>query len=372
MRLWLCFMARRITENRRAISRDERGPKTNARCSTRTKMASAANEVRMLIMLGLLLSTTLVTLASVTAAPMSQQDYARAMGHTPTPHPGCFQSTYPIVAWNEVQCASRAMVPAYVGDGTDHSAKSGSSYMGYASGDFSTSGITSESDSYYGSNYYSLQINSQFFTCTPAGGSTADCWEQFVFQNSPVSGSNSLLYIEYWLIDYTAVNNVGNCPSTAPWSGWNLAYDSYTGLWSCWGYTQQTTLGNESPTNLSSLTFTGESDLSNSANDVAQLCDGGGCYSRSVSDSEFQLFYYWNEAEFNVFGHGTPPGGSASTANFNSGSSITVNVYEEDTNSNSVSPSCGNGAFTAETNNLTLGSCTAVMPPLAHIYFSES
>ena len=62
----------------------------------------------------------------------------------------------------------------------------------------------------------------------------------------------------------------------------------------------------------------------------------------------------WKQAEFNIIGDG---GGSKAT--FNKGSSITVKVAV--THGSTAAPSCAsNAGTTGETNNLTLGSCSAV------------
>lgn len=330
---------------------------------------------RLFSALGLAILMVLVSARTVPvgATPsMTHAQYDNIMSHTSSPGAGCFESTYPNTTWDRVPCVSEKVIATNVGlSYGDNPADSGSTNIGYAQGIFSSvSGITSESDSSLGSGYYSLQINSQYFTCTPSSEHSTKCWEQFDFQNNPGSGSQSLLFIEYWLIDYTTSSS-GGCPSTAPYSGWMEVLDTSNpnGYYDCWGYTQQTSVPNEPATNsgLAALTDTGMANYLSSGNDEADLCDGSNCYTRSVSDSELSLYSYWNSAEFNVFGYG---GGSQ--ASFNSGTSITVGIYLEDQSANQLTPSCGSGSTTEETNNLSLGTCSVVSPPGGHITFSET
>jgi hypothetical protein len=311
------------------------------------------------------------------ASQCSHYMYDSSMSQTPTPGTGCWESTYPSATWEQVACVSEKVAPTNVGSSYgDNPANSGSTHIGYAQGIFSSvMGITSESDSSLGSGYYSLQINSQYFTCTPASGTqdtysggNTGCWEQFDFENNPGTGSQGLVYIEYWLLDYTT-QSTGGCPSTAPYSGWqpevlgtNLKYD-------CWGYTKQIAVPNQPATNtgLAALIFTGMSNNLSSGNDEVDLCNGSYCYNWSVSDSELSLQNSWNSAEFNVFGS------SNSQANFNTPStSITVGIYLEDQSGNLLTPTCGTGSTTHETNDLSLGTCSTVNPPSAHITFTET
>jgi hypothetical protein len=327
--------------------------------------------ISVILLLGLLPLSNIGAVSGTST--VSAANYPSLMAHI-SHGLGCFVSTYPDTTWKQVPCGSHDLIPATVGNGNDHPAENNTTHMSWVQGDFSSvSGITKETDSYWGSNFYTLQINSQIFTCTPSGGASTQCWEQFVFRNLPGTGNPSVIFIEYWLFDYTSINNVNNCPNTAPASGWNLLWDSGEQKGDCWGDTASINLPTESPTTkLGSLTFTGTSNISSSGHDSVQICDGSNCYSQSVSDAELQLYNYWTEAEFNVFGFGTPPSGSPSTAQFNHGSSLTAEIFAQDGSANALSPSCGSGGTTGEMNNLTLGTCHRQTPPLAHIYFTDS
>lgn len=78
---------------------------------------------------------------------------------------------------------------------------------------------------------------------------------------------------------------------------------------------------------------------------------GSEAYSTTESDSLTGLASAWASSEFNVIGDG-----NASEAVFGSGASIKVNIAV----TSGTPPTCESGAgTTGETNNLTLGSCTA-------------
>jgi hypothetical protein len=99
--------------------------------------------------------------------------------------------------------------------------------------------------------------------------------------------------------------------------------------------------------------------------DEDELCiSGGNCYSVTITDGVVNLYQNWQNAEFNIFGYCC-----GSEANFNSGTSITVVNSLKDQSGNLITPSCVITGYTAETNNLNLGSCTASSGQIA---FTES
>ncbi len=351
--------------------------------SRRAKLSSAFGLI-------LLLSLISARVGSVGAATIvTTTEWDNIMSHTPTPGQGCWQATYPNTAWGDVPCSNETAPLTTVGHGAgDNIAKSGSTVTQWAQGTFtSVSGITHEGSTYpngsppcgsgypyYCSGYHTFQINSQYFTCTPNGTTnihSTKCWEQFVFYNSPASGSNSEVYIEYWLLNY-ATSSTGQCPSggSQPYHTWVelLNGSANPARWDCEAYTQVTTLGNQGDSNsaLYSLYFTGESNEGSSGNDESDICNGSNCYANTATDVYLQLYNSWTTTEFNIFG-----GGAGSQAGFNSATQLTVGVWLEDGNSNLITPSCGSGSTTAETNNLTLGSCTARSPPDPNISFPE-
>jgi hypothetical protein len=308
--------------------------------------------------------------AGCATSGMNAKEYANIMGHTPTPGPGCWQSDLPSTVWYAVPCSKPdyTNVPTVSGS-NDSSAGSGSTKTGWAQGDFSSvSGITSEGDTGFANpttnKYYSLQINTNDFTCTVTGGYSNTCWEQFIFLNIPTGGT---IEVVWYLPGYYASH--GPCPS--PFSrglspAQNDCIDIITG-----GAITHT---NDPTTQLDKLTLLGKSNFQSSGNDVAQLCDGLGCYAATTTGSALGLSNNWTKTQFNVLGYG-----GDSTAQFNSGTSLTAEIFAQDGLGNAITPSCTTmtigSTVTAESNNLNLvgtPSCVHSDPPLAHNSETES
>lgn len=117
------------------------------------------------------------------------------------------------------------------------------------------------------------------------------------------------------------------------------------------------------------LFLTGQANYESSRDDEASMCDGNGCYAATTTGSALGLSSNWTITEFNVLGYG---GGTQ--AQFNTGTSLTAEIFEFDHNGNGISPTCTTSIgsiVTAETANLALGTCTNVSPPLAHISFTD-
>lgn len=305
-----------------------------------------------------------------TNATMTAKEYAAYMNQTPTPGPGCWESNYPNTTWLSVPCSQPDYPVPTVGGGTDDYADySGTSNVGWAQGDFSSvSGITTEADSGnpcsnsngtgHCSDYYSLQLNTNSWTCTPPSGHSTTCWEQFVYTGAKTVGN---VAVWWYLPGYHGTWN--NCP---------------TGFSQPTGYpndcTDTTNIGvthaDPPTTKLGSMTLTGQANYEGSGDDEASMCDGNGCYAATTTGSILGLSSNWTITEFNVLGYG---GGTQ--AQFNTGSSLTAEIFEYDHNGNMISPTCTTSIgsiVTGETANLSLGTCTAVSPPLAHISFTES
>lgn len=324
----------------------------------------------MLLLLVLISPTAIVASGGSESAITTTKEYAAYMNHTPTPGPGCWQSNYPNTTWLSVTCSQPNYPAPTVGDGTDDYAKySGTSNVGWAEGDFSSvSGINAEADSGnpcsnsngtgHCSDYYSLQLNTNSFTCTPSGGHSTTCLEQFVYTGTATAGN---IAVWWYLPGYHST--WGNCPT---------GFSQPPGFPNdCTDPTNAGVLHADSPkTKLGSMTLLGEANYEGSGDDVAQMCDGNGCYAATTTGSVLGTSSNWTITEFNVLGFG---GGSQ--AQFNTGTSLTAEIFEYDHNGNMISPSCTTSigtTFTAETANLALGTCTGVSPPLAHISFTES
>ena len=292
----------------------------------------------------------------------------------PTPHAGCFAATYPSTVWQATQCVTAPLIPlgpspstvggssSTTGNGNDEVAHAPSGKLiGSSIGSFQTSGLTSETDSMYGANNYGLQVNSQFFTTSTiyTGGKSTTGWEQFVWINWPAQNTAGYEYIQYWLIGYQS--SYGSCPSTGPPGG--SSWMAYSG--DCYANSPGAVTPLETATNLASLSLEGFSNYNGAANDVNMFCVSGSCYDVSITDQVVNLYQNWQYSEFNVFGVG-----SGSQANFNTGTTITVTNTLKDQSANVIVPSCVNTGYTAETNNLNLGTCSSNSN--GQIIFTES
>ncbi len=93
---------------------------------------------------------------------------------------------------------------------------------------------------------------------------------------------------------------------------------------------------------------------------------GGTSYSLNAADSVVNLAQGWQFAEFNIFGDCC-----SAQANFNSGAALVVRT-NVDYGSTSA-PSCSNGGYTGETNNLSFATAPSAAPDTyPAIWFTES
>jgi hypothetical protein len=292
---------------------------------------------------------------AATPSPSAKAAWRDAIAATPTPAAGCFTAEYPSKTWVSVACTTapeRPYIPRAaghkgftVGDGNDYAAVV-TSLITSTTGTFPRiKGLTSENDEGQ-QNDYSLQINSQFFASPTCSGASnpKSClgWEQFVYS----SGSQAA-FMQYWLIDY------GNkCPA-----GWN----SYST--DCYKNSAAVGVPLQVITQLGNLKLQG---AAGSSTDKLTMTTDTKAYSTSGPDSVVSLAGYWMQSEFNIIGDG---GGSSAT--FNSGTSLTVNIALK--TSSSAVPVCkGDDGTTGETNNLNLGKCTAKGGSKPTVKFLES
>jgi hypothetical protein len=292
----------------------------------------------------LMLQTPPLITHAETASP-TMQTWIQDVNLLPTPGIGCWVATYPNVAWQLAPCSSFKPGPETVGNGYDDSADSINYNIADATGSFtSESGFSSESDSIKGTNWYSLQANSQTFSTTYGGKSTTG-WEQFAFINQGTSAGYA--FIQYWMLGYHS--SYGNCPA-----GWIQSSGD------CYENSNTVSTGYENPAYLNKYTLTGSVS---SGSDTSKFCDSnkGKCYSVSGSDS-LNLVNNWWDTEFNVFGYGV-----GSQANFNTG--ITLGV---ETNNFERGQGCSTTGYTGETNNLNLNNNCAGGLQQDYITFSES
>jgi FG-GAP-like repeat len=291
------------------------------------------------------------------------EQWRKAMRQIPPPQAGCFTSAFPTTQWQEVPCTTPPAHPyppargrgsSIVGNGNDVSASAGSSHISEAIGSFdSVSGVTTETGQVGGvggqvPNTFSLQLNTNFFSNSPAcngAANPANCqaWEQFVYSNT------GFAFIQYWLIGYNAA-----CPA-----GWNT-YGS-----DCWkNGANGASVPPQVIANLANLSVTGQANLG--GNDAITMSTGSNLYSAQNPDSTLFLAQGWQAAEFNIVGDCC-----GSQANFNAGSNLVVRTS---LNYGSVNPpSCLGQGFTGETNNLNFAAKpAATQKTLPAIVFQES
>jgi hypothetical protein len=300
-------------------------------------------------------ATTTTTHQSAAATAQWQAAIAR----TPEQGSGCYQASYPATQWHAVACVAAPNIalvptaahrsaaktgPVTVGDGTDYSAvvsglitKATGTFTGVSSG-ISEKGAVDGSGSQV-SNSFSLQLNSQFFTGSPActkssNPSGCQAWQQFVYTYN--GGGTGDLFMQYWLIDYNAT-----CPS-----GW------YTYSTDCYTNSSASQVSEVTAAQLATVHLSGSA--ASGGNDAVSLSIGSGTATTVTGkDTKIGLASYWNTTEWGVYGDG---GGSA--ADF--GSSNTLEAQTALTSSSSSAPSCVKEGFTGETNNLTLAATPAL------------
>jgi hypothetical protein len=276
-----------------------------------------------------------------------QQAWRAAIAHTPAPGKGCFTASFPLTVWQKVGCVTapnRPYIPASgargaqtTGDGNDYAAVT-ATLTAAAVGSFpKAKGLKSETDGGR-ANVYSLQLNSNFMSSSPACASAfnpAIClaWEQFVY-----SSSSRASFMQYWLIHYTGGSV--HCPS-----GWN-AFST-----DCYKNSAAVNVPLQAITELPNMSISGTAV--HAGIDTFVTTTATNAYTTTGQDSVVFLADGWNASEFNVVGDG---GGSAAT--FNAGTKLTVRI--DLTDGTNDKPTCqADDGTTGETNNLDLGTCKA-------------
>ncbi|MBD8881849.1 MULTISPECIES: hypothetical protein [Rhodanobacter] len=299
--------------------------------------------------------------------------WRESMTQIATPSVGCFHAQYPSIVWKQESCgAVRADVhpmphyylfgaPETAGNGNDYTLQT-SSLIKSAVGTFPTvTGVTSEKSvgvaaygggGILGANEYSVQLNTQFTSTTSACKSHSGCtvWQQWVYATDYAENGEGAIFMQNWLIGYGS----SRCPSGF----------SSDGEGDCYGNSAAALPPDIPPTALASLKLT--ATATSGGNDTAVVTYDGDAYSTTQKDSTLYISKVWNTGEFNIVGNA---GGSE--AEFNSGSSITVNLAVSD--GSTSAPSCvADSGTTGESNNLNLGSCTASGGSTPSIKFTES
>ncbi len=315
------------------------------------------------------LALTALAAASVGVGPASaatqrivrtKAQWQAAIAQVPARGGGCYHASYPALQWHAVTCAVAPKWPAApappsrsatrpaaakVGNGHDYSAQV-SGLISQATGTFH--GVSPKKITEKGkvgnagsevANAFSLQLNTQFFSGSPAcagSGDPAKClaWQQFVYAKS---GGVGEVFMQYWLISYDAT-----CPA-----GW-FTYSS-----DCYTNSNASTLNSPlTAKDLATLKLSGSA--TSGGNDEVSLSIGSGQASLVTNnDSELDLASFWNTTEWGVFGDGG--GGEAYF-----GTGTTLKAQTALTATSSSAPTCIEEGFTGETSNLKLASTPAL------------
>ena len=287
------------------------------------------------------------------ARAQSKAQWQHEIANLRTPGKGCYHASYPALQWHATACLVAPAVPLAprlsggprtVGDGKDYAAKV-SGTISKATGTFNdvSSSLTEKGQindtGPQVKNAFSLQLNSQFFSDTPAcdgAAVPADClgWQQFVYAFH-YSGTTNEVFMQYWLLYYDTT-----CPT-----GWMT--DETDGYIFCYANSPATSYGSLPAKDLGDISFVGTATSGGS--DTATLSSSlGGASSTSNSDSKLHLAAVWDETEWNVVGDAG--GGEA-----NFGADSTLEPQTSFVATSSSAPTCvANGGTTAETNNLDL------------------
>jgi hypothetical protein len=307
----------------------------------------------------LLSSVALIGLAT-SAQARPQDTWRAAISKTAVPGRGCYTAHYPSLTWKQVPCSIAPNVPFIpangsgvgqtVGNGHDYQTVVSPAILSSGTGSFPKAKTKTETDDGE-SNSYSLQLNSNFMSGSPACSGAENptkclAWEQFVYSAAPYNE----VFVQYWLIYYDKT-----CPG-----GWES-----DGGGDCYTNSSATDVPLQAITQLKYLTLTG-SGVANGI-DTLKLMTESNAYSVTNNDDIVYLADYWQGIEFNVVGNG---GGSE--ADFSSGTKITVNIAATDGTTNA--PDCvANDGTTGETNNLNLtGKCKTAGGSTPSVSFKET
>jgi len=183
------------------------------------------------------------------ARAQSKAQWQHEIANLRTPGKGCYHASYPALQWHATACLVAPAVPLAprlsggprtVGDGKDYAAKV-SGTISKATGTFNdvSSSLTEKGQindtGPQVKNAFSLQLNSQFFSDTPAcdgAAVPADClgWQQFVYAFH-YSGTTNEVFMQYWLLYYDTT-----CPT-----GWMT--DETDGYIFCYANSPATSYG---------------------------------------------------------------------------------------------------------------------------------
>lgn len=260
-----------------------------------------------------------------------------------------------------MECAESENEPLNMGGGYgERSLYNYSSYLNSATGHFAANGSSSltttcESDSAKGTNYFTVQLNTDRFPSPAAcsGSPASDCkgWEQFVYRVNGSSQQGSG-FIEFWIRHYNKP-----CPN-----GWHT-YQPGDGTTSCWKDSGAVSIPSHTVTILDSDHTYVQGWIYDSTHEAVMVTLVGTAYSH-VAGSNLYPQGVWGSAQFNVYGWG-----NGSQANFSCTMQLYPAMYSDDTIPNDAACDVGSST-TGETNNLTPNTCFTVSSPPG-IYYRE-
>lgn len=313
-------------------------------------MALNSNSIGMTAAFGAaLIACAALAPASAASTAERQASWRAAIVRTPAPGPGCFTASFPLTLWTKVKCTTapqRPYIPASgggrlngtTGDGDDYAAVTATLTQAAVGSFPKVKHLKSETGQGGRANFYSLQLNSNFMSGSPACANALDpskclAWEQFVY-----SSSSHASFMQYWLIHYSGTGV--HCPG-----GWNTFSDD------CYKNSSAVSVPPQAITELPNISISGAAV--HGGIDTFVTTTATQAYTTTGQDSVVFLADGWHGSEFNVVGDG---GGSG--ANFNAGASLTVQIDLAD--GTTAKPVCqANAGTTGETNNLNLGNCKA-------------
>jgi hypothetical protein len=308
------------------------------------------NWVALVASAGAISLTLLGASASAGASTVqTKSQWQAAIAQAPAPGSGCYDASYPKLQWQGVKCVAAQnwrFAPSTVGNGVDYSAQV-SGTISKATGTFKkvSSNIAEKGQvDATGSkiaNAFSLQLNTEFFSGSPACSGSSDpanclAWQQFVYAYDGCTGGASCIFMQYWLINYDAT-----CPS-----GW------FTYSVDCYTNSSAAAVSTVTAKNLASINFYG-SAAKGGQDDVSLSIGSGKATLVTGPDSMVNLAPNWNTTEWGVFGDAG--GGEAYF-----GSNNTVQAQTALKGTSSAAPKCIKEGFTGETNNLKLASTSAL------------
>ena len=303
------------------------------------------------------LALTALAAASVSAGSASaatqqvrtKAEWQAALAQVRAPGSGCHSASYPSLQWHAVRCVTARnwrLAPSKVGNGVDYSAQVPGT-ISKATGTFKdvSSGISEkgqvDATGPKIANAFSLQLNTEFFSGSPACSGSSDpssclAWQQFLYVYDGCTGGANCIFMQYWLINYKAT-----CPP-----GWvTFSKDCYTN-------SNAAAVSTVTAKDLASISFYG-SAAKGGKDDVSLSIGSGKATLVTGPDSMVDLAPHWNTTEWGVFGDAG--GGEAF---FNANKTVEAQTALKATSSSA--PACVKEGFTGETNNLKLASTPAL------------